>query len=175
MAKTKLQKQEILRTLSEKIKGAKSIVFTEFNALGVKDNEELRSKLRESGSEYLVAKKTLIDIALKNEKIDNVDARGFEGKVAVVFGNEDEVAPAKALAEFKKNHEDNINFVGGILDGKFITGAEVTALSKMPSKIELYAKLVGSLNSPISGFVNVLAGNIRGLLNVLKAIEEKKA
>ncbi len=175
MPKTKLQKQEILRTLSNKIKGAKSIVFTEFNALGVKENEELRGKLRETGSEYLVAKKTLIDIALKGEKINDVDVRGFQGKVAVVFGNEDEVAPAKTLAEFKKTREDKISFVGGILDGKYISGEEVTALSKMPSKPELYAKLVGSLNSPISGFVNVLAGNIRGLLNVLKAIEEKKA
>lgn len=174
MPKTKLQKQEILRTLSEKIKGAKSIVFTEFNALGVKDNEELRKKLRDGGSEYLVAKKTLIDIAFKNEKIDTVDAKGFEGKVAVVFGNDDEVAPAKALAEFKKTHADKINFVGGLLDGKFITGEEVSALAKIPSKTELYAKLVGSLNAPISGFVNVLAGNIRGLLTVLKAIEEKK-
>jgi len=68
-----------------------------------------------------------------------------------------------------------VSFLGGILEGKFLSKEEVLALAKLPSKQELYAKVVGSLNAPISGFVNVLAGNIRGLVNVLKAIEEKKA
>ncbi len=174
MPKTKLQKQEILRDLEEKIKKAKSIVFTEFNALGVKDNEELRRKLRESGSEYLVTKKTLLKLALEKADIKDLNPREFEGKIATVFGYEDEVAPAKNLAEFQKDHEDNINLIGGILENKFIDEAKVKALAKMPSKDELYAKIVGSLNAPISGFVNVLAGNMRSLLNVLNAIKEAK-
>ena len=178
MPKTKLQKQEILRTLEKKIKKAKSIVFTEFNSLGVKDNEELRNSLREADSEYMVAKKTLLDIAFKEEKIENLDIKSFEGKIAAVFGYEDEVAPAKIVDEFQNKNEENkekVRLVAGILENKFLNMTEVTALAKLPSKDELYAKIVGSLNAPISGFVNVLAGNIRGLVNVLKAIEEKKA
>ncbi|MCK5510868.1 50S ribosomal protein L10 [Candidatus Parcubacteria bacterium] len=178
MPKTKLQKQEILRTLEKKIKKAKSIVFTEFNSLGVKGNEELRNNLREADSEYMVAKKTLLDIAFKEEKIENLDIKSFEGKIAAVFGYKDEVAPAKIVDEFQNKNEENkekVRLVAGILENKFLNMTEVTALAKLPSKDELYAKIVGSLNAPISGFVNVLAGNIRGLVNVLKAIEEKKA
>ena len=178
MPKTKLQKQEILRTLEKKIKKAKSIVFTEFNSLGVKDNEELRNNLREADSEYMVAKKTLFDIAFKEEKIENLDIKSFKGKIAAIFGYKDEVAPAKIVDEFQNKNEKNkekVRLVAGILENKFLNTVEVTALAKLPSKEELYAKIVGSLNAPISGFVNVMAGNIRGLVNVLKAIEEKKA
>jgi len=177
MPKSKIQKQEILRTLSEKVKNAKSIVFTSFNALGVKDNEALRAKLRQENGEYYVAKKTLMELAFKDQKIEGLDVRGFDGKVAAIFSYEDEVAPAKVIFNFRKDKdkEGKIVFLGGILDGKALSQSEVEALAKLPSKLELQAKLVGSLNAPVSGFVNVLAGNLRGLVTVLKAIEEQKA
>lgn len=176
MAKSKEQKQEILNALADKIERAKSVVFTQFDALGVKDNEVLRNKLRENGSEYMVAKKTLLDIAFRDQNVENLKIKDFEGRVAAVFGYDDEVAPAKVVSDFRKEgeKEDNVNFVGGILEGKFLAADQVEALSKIPSKQELYAKMVGSLNAPVSGFVNVLAGNMRSFVNVLKAIEEKK-
>jgi large subunit ribosomal protein L10 len=175
MPKSKIQKGEIFRDLSEKIKKSKSMVFAGFNALGVKDNENLRSQLRKENSEYYVAKKTLLNLALKENKLD-INVRDFEGKVAAIFSYEDEVAPAKILGNFRKDKdkENRVFFLGGILEGKLLSKAEVEALSALPSKIELYTKLVGSLNAPISGFVNALAGNLRNLVNVLKAIEEKK-
>lgn len=175
MPKTKLQKEEILRTLTEKIKQSKSIVFTSFNALGVKDNEALRSKLREENGEYYVAKKTLLELAFKDQKIEGLEVRGLDGKVAAVFSYGDEVAPTKALFNFSKDKGDKIVFLGGILDNKFLDQAAVESLAKLPGKLELQAKLVGSLNAPISGFVNVMAGNLRGLVTVLKAIEGTKA
>lgn len=176
MAKTKIQKQEILRDLKEKSKKAKSIIFATFNQLGVKDNEELRKKLREEGGEFYVAKKTLLDLALKDKEIEGLNARKFEGKVAAVFGYEDEVSPAKIIDKFRadKEKENKIDFAGGILEGRFISAEEARALSKIPSRQELYARLVGSINAPVSGFVNALAGNLRNLVYVLKAIEEKK-
>ncbi len=175
MPKNKIQKQEIFRNLNEKIKKSKSMVFAGFNALGVKDNENLRAILRKENSEYYVAKKTLMNLAFKANKLD-INIRDFDGKVAAIFSYEDEIAPAKILGEFRKDKdkENRVFFLGGILEGKLLSKQEVEALSKLPSKTELYAKLVGSLNAPISGFVNVLAGNIRNLVNVLKAIEEKK-
>lgn len=176
MPKSKIQKQEILRTLGLKIKKSKSIVFASFNALEVKENEVLRAKLREENGEYFVAKKTLMDLAFKDQKIEGLKVRGFEGKVAAIFSYEDEVGPAKVVFNFKKekDKEGKIVFLGGILDNRYLTQAEVESLAKLPSKLELQAKLVGSLNAPISGFVNVMAGNLRGLVTVLKAIEEKK-
>lgn len=174
MPKTKIQKQEILRNLSEKIKKSKSVIFTGFNALTVKDNEELRNKLKEENSEYYVAKKTLIDLAFKDSKIKDLNIKGLDGRVAAVFSYEDEVAAAKIVGNFRKEKKDNIFFLGGVLEDKLLSQEEVEALSKLPSRAELYAKVVGSMNAPVSGFVNALAGNIRNLVYVLKAIEEKK-
>jgi len=175
MAKNKEQKKEIIETLKNQIKKSKSIVFASFDGLKVKENEVLRKELKKENSEYVVAKKTLMDLAFKDVKIDGLNIKDFEGRIAAVFGYEDEVAPAKIINDFRKTHKDNISFVGGVLENKFLKKEEVSALAELPSKQELYAKIVGSLNAPISGFVNVLAGNLRGLVNVLKAIEDKKA
>jgi large subunit ribosomal protein L10 len=176
MPKNKQQKQEILQNLKEKISQAKSIVFVSFNALSVKDNENLRIKLREENSEYYVVKKTLLDKAFKESKIKDLNPCDFEGKLATIFSYKDEVAPAKILGEFKKDKEktDKIFFLGGVLDNKLLSKEEIITLSLLPGKQELYVKMVGSLNAPISGFVNVLAGNHRNLIGVLKAISEKK-
>lgn len=179
MPKNKIQKGEIFRDLNERIKKSKSLVFAGFNAFGVKDNEELRDKLRDAGGEYYVVKKTLMNLALKENNLD-VNIKDFDGKVAVIFSYEDEVAPAKILGNFRKEKDKDkdkagcIFFLGGILEGKFLSKKEVEALSELPSKIELYGRLVGSINAPIFGFVSVLAGNLRGLVTVLKAIEAKK-
>lgn len=174
MPKSKIQKGEIMRDLTARIKKSKSIVFAGFNALGVKDNEVLRAQLRAENGEYYVAKKTLLGRALKEQGIENLDTKSLDGKLAVIFSYEDEVAPAKVVDAFRKDKEDKIFFLGGILEGKLLSKTEVEALAKLPSKHELHARLVGTLNAPISGFVNVLAGSIRNLVNVLKAIEEKK-
>jgi large subunit ribosomal protein L10 len=175
MPKSKQQKSEIVEALNDKIGRAKSVVFAQFGALKVKEAEDLRKQLKAENSEIYVAKKTLFNVAFKNSGLENLNVRDYDGRVAAVFGYEDEVAPAKVIANFKKDKEksDKINFLGGILENKLIDAAQVTALSALPSKQELYAKMVGSLNAPISGFVNVLAGNLRGLATVLKAIGEK--
>lgn len=176
MPKNKIQKGEILRNLSEKIKKSKSVVFAGFNALTVKDNENLRAQLRKENSEYYVAKKTLMNIAFKDQ-IKDLNVREFSGKLAAIFSYEDEVAPAKILGNFRKDKDkvEKVFFLGGILENKLLSQAEVESLSKLPSKQELYAQLVGTLNAPISGFVNALAGNLKNLVYVLKAVSEKKA
>jgi len=175
MPKNKIQKQEIFRTLKEKLAKSKSVIFAGFNALTVKDNEKLRTQLKEENSEYYVAKKTLMNLALKENKLD-INVRDLDGKVAAIFSYDDEVVPAKIIGNFRKDKdkETRIFFLGGILEGKLLSKEEVEELSKLPSKPELYARLVGSINAPISGFVNVLAGSLRNFVGVLKAISEKE-
>jgi len=175
MPKSKQQKKEVLTGLADKIQRAKSIVFTSFNALTVKDNEELRLKLREVEGEYYVAKKTLLNLAFKNNPIEGLNVKDLDGKVATIFSYGDEVAPAKIVLGFRKDREDKIAFIVGVLEGRFLSQVEMESLAKLPSKQELYAQMVGSLNAPISGFVNVLAGNLRGLVNALKAISDSKS
>ncbi len=176
MPKSKEQKQEILRDLAHKAERSKSIVFTKFSRLGVKENEELRKALKKEDGEYYVAKKTLMDLAFKDLKIEGLDVKSFEGQVAAVFGYQDEVVPAKVVDSFRNKLEekDKVEFLGGILENKYIDAAKVKELAGLPSKRELYAKIIGSINAPVSGFVNALAGNLRNLVYVLKAIEESK-
>jgi len=176
MPKSKQEKQEIVKGLKDKMSRSKSVVFAHFDKLPVKQNEQLRKKLNEQGGEYYVAKKTLMDVAFKDFEIQGLDTRQLEGRVAAVFGYSYEIVPAKTLAEFRKENEGiEIEFKGGVLEGRFISADQVGELAEMPGKQELYAKLVGSLAAPASGFANVLAGNLRSLMYTLKAIEEKKA
>lgn len=160
--------------MTEKITKAKSIVFTAFNGLTAKEGEELRKELKKEDSEYYVVKKTLLDLALRENKIETVKAKEFGGRVAAVFGYADEVAPAKIIGRFRKNNEGKIFFLAGILEKRALDSAELEVLAALPSKLELRAKVVGSLNAPLFGFVSVLAGNLRSLVYALKAIGEKK-
>jgi large subunit ribosomal protein L10 len=173
MAKSKQSKEESMQSLIDGLKTAKSAVFANFQGLKVSESEELRAKCIEQNITYIASKKTLLKRALKDLELD-VDTKAFEGGVAVVLGNEDEVAPAQVIANFAKAHEI-VKLFGGVLEGKYIDSAKVVELSKLPGKQELYAKLVGTMNAPVSGFVNVLAGNLRGLVTVLDAIKGTKA
>ncbi len=174
MPKSKQQKQVISRDITERLQKAKAVVFTSFTNLGVKENEALRNSLVEKDSEYYAAKKTLLKRALSDMKVEGVETAELTGQVAVTFGYGDEVAAAKVIADFQKNNEGKIEFLGGILENRYIDARAVAALATMPSKQELYAKVVGSINAPVSGFVNVLAGNLRSLVRVLSAIEATK-
>jgi len=176
MPKTKEQKKKIVEELKEKIAKAKSIVFAKYSGLGVKDNEELRLKLRQEDNEYYVAKKTLFDLAFKDKAVAGLDVKKFVGQVAAIFGYGDEVSPARIVGQFKKDKdkENKIEFIGGILENKYIDDLVVANLAKLPSRKELYAKIVGSINAPVSGLVNALAGNLRNLVYALKAVSEKK-
>jgi large subunit ribosomal protein L10 len=175
MPKTKQQKQVILRDLAKKFEEAKSVVFAHFSGLKVSDNEMLRNDLRQENSEYYVAKKTLLNLALKDKNLESFNPKSSDGQLAVIFGYQDEVAPAKILNKFIKDHEGQVKFLGGILEGQVIDAKGVMTLANVPSRQELYAKLVGSINAPVAGFVNALAGNLRNFVYVLKAIEEKKS
>lgn len=168
---TKEQKKEIIKELAKKIKDSKAVVFSDYKGLKVKDMTALRNDLRASGIELKIFKKTLINLALKDAGI-SVDMKKMDGQIALAISSGDEVAAAKIIAKLAKVNE-NLKIAGGILGTKELTAEEVNALAKLPSREELLAKLVGTINGPVSGFVNVLAGNLRGLVQVLKAVADK--
>lgn len=174
MQHTKQQKELLISEVTEKIKDSKALVFANFKGVSVKNITTIRKELRKSGSSWQVMKKTLLNIALKNAGVE-VDARALEGQVGVAFSH-DEVAAAKTIADFQKSNKDvTITIEGGALGNKALSASEVKALAKLPSQDELRAQLVGTLQAPISSFVRVLGGNLSGLVQVLKAIEGKKA
>src|SRR3989338_723555 len=171
---TKEQKKTIIAAVAEKIKGSKALVFANFKGVSVKDISSVRKELSENGSGWQVLKKTLLNIALKDAGI-SIDVRKLDGQIGVAF-SADEVTAAKVLAAFAKaNKTVPFTIEGGTLGVKELSIDEVKALAKLPSRDELRAKLVGTLQAPIASFVRVLGGNLRGLVQVLKAIEEKKA
>jgi large subunit ribosomal protein L10 len=172
MKQNRQQKEELVKDLAAKLKASKAVVFSDYKGLEVKDMTAMRRELRAAGIELKVLKKTLINLAFKDAGIE-MDIKKLEGQIAIAVSSGDEVAAAKIIAKAAKANE-NLKIVGGILGVKELTAEEVNALAKLPSKEELLAKLVGTLNAPVSGFVNVLAGNIRGLVQVLKAVSEAK-
>lgn len=173
MPKSKQQKQETVQDLATGLKQAKGVVFANFQGLTVAQTEELRKNARQEGVTMLAAKKTLVKRAIQDAGLSEIDLSSFKGGVATFVGV-DEVAPAKIVATFAKKNEV-VTIFGGILEGKFIDQAMVKSLSALPGKQELLAMVVRSMNAPITGFVNVSAGIMRGLLNALNAYKEKKA
>lgn len=158
--------------LKDLLSSSKGAVLVDYCGLTVAEDTELRSKMREAGVKYMVAKNTFIRIAAKEAGIEGLDAY-LEHNTAVAFSAEDPVAPAKILNDFSEDHKA-LEIKAGILDGKVIALDEVKALAELPSREELLAKLVGSMQAPISGLVNVLQGTIRNFAYTLEAVRQKK-
>ncbi|MDP3093384.1 MAG: 50S ribosomal protein L10 [bacterium] len=173
MPKTKAQKQKTIEDLNDNFKKAKSIVFVDIQGLKANDLVILRRKLKETKGLLKVAKKTLINLVLKNggDRVSAVSARKMKGEVAVLFSLEDPIQPLKALYDFSKGNQ-NLKFISGILDNFLLGKDEVLAIAQLPSKEELLAKLVGAIAGPISGLINVLQGNVKGLVYVLSSIKK---
>jgi large subunit ribosomal protein L10 len=169
---TKKQKELITKELTDKLKEAKAVVFSDFKGMTMKDLVALRKELRAESISLKVVKKTLMDIALKNAGI-KASVKDMEGQIAIAVSPTDEVAAAKVISNFAKTNK-NLKVTGGVLEGAMLSADEVTALSKLPSKQELLAKFVYTINAPVSGFVRALSGNLSGFVRVLKAISETK-
>jgi len=165
------EKKVIVEALEQKL-SAPSGVFVDYKGITVAEDTALRRELRNAGVEYAVVKNTLTRFAAKNVGLEGLDEI-LNGTTALAISTTDMIAPAKILVEFaKKNPKFKIK--KGFVEGKVIDANGVTALAELPSKEVLIAQVLGGLNAPISGFVNVLNGNIRGLVVALNAIAEKK-
>jgi len=169
MALTKEQKKNIVKEISENIANQKAMVFVSVKGLKAAELFDLRNQLKESDCLISVVKKTLLNIAFKENKI-KVDEKSLLGQVALVFGFKDEITPAKTVYQFSLKNE-NLEILAGFFQDKFINKEEVITLAKTPSKEELLARIIGSIKAPISGFANVLQGNIKGLVYVLTQIK----
>ncbi len=168
------EKEALLQEVVESVKEAKALVFSDYKGVSVKQLSAIRAELRKSGSRFQILKKTILNIALRDAGV-SVNVREFEGQIAVAFST-DEVSAAKAIAEYVKANKDmKLTIVGGALEGKALSAAEVKALALLPSKDELRGVLAGTLQAPIAGFVRTLSGNISGLVRVLSLVAEKKA
>ncbi|ACL74697.1 50S ribosomal protein L10 [Ruminiclostridium cellulolyticum] len=166
------QKKQVVSDLTEKIKSAQSIVLADYRGLTVEQDTELRTALRKAGVEYKVVKNKLTSLAMKESGLELDEF--LTGPTAMAISSADAVAPAKVLSEFSKKF-DKLELKVGVVEGKVIDLDGIKALAELPSREVLIAKVLGGFNAPISGFVNVLNGNMRGLVVALNAISEQKA
>lgn len=173
MALTKEEKNQVVADVSELLAHSKLTVIAEYQGTGVKQMQELRRSARETGTVVKVVKNRLVRQALlATESLKEADTSVLTGQLLYAFNADDEVAPAQALANFAKKNP-TLEFVGAITpDGQLMAVEDVKSLAALPSKDQLRAQLVGTLGAPLSGFVNVLSGNIRGVLNVMSARAE---
>lgn len=174
MALSKDKKAEVVSQIAELLSNSKLTVLAKYSGTSVKSMQQLRNQAQQNGTVVHVVKNRLVKKALEsNDKFKAVDLSLLSGQLLYAFSNEDEVAPAQNLAAFAKL-EPQIEFVGGLsADGQVLSADDIKELANLPSKDQLRAQLVGTIGAPLSGFVNVLSGNVRGVLNVLTARAEQ--
>ena len=166
MALTKDEKNQVVAEVTEALTSAKMTVVAKYQGTTVKAIQQLRRDARDSGTQVRVVKNRLVIKALQaNDALKGVDTSELKGQLLYAFNNEDEVAPARALADFAKANP-TIEFVGAITpEGKFASAEEVKALAALPSKNELIAQVVATLLSPVHDVTNALSGNLHALLD----------
>lgn len=164
-------KVKAVEEIRDKFSRASAAILTDYRGLNVAEMTELRRKLREQEVEFKVLKNTLTSIAVKELNYDLDEY--LEGPTAIAFSYHDPVAPAKVLAEFAKKNKF-LELKAGVIEGKVADKDMVIELSKMPSREELLAKAVGSIQAPLYDIVGVLGGTLRNLVYTLQAVQEKK-
>lgn len=173
MPKTREQKRKMIDDLKEKILNQNILIFVDFRGLKTKDLSFLREKLKEKKAILKVTKKTLLRIALEELKMElSKKIKELEGEIALVFGFGDEISTAKELYNFSKKNE-NLKIIGAFFEGEFLEKEKVVEISQLPSKKEIFQRLIMSISSPLISLINILEGNIKGLLYVLNSIKKK--
>lgn len=168
----KEEKAREVEGLTERVKKAQVMIFADYRGLKVSEVTELRHKLREGDTSFKVVKNRLFKRVLKSEGLEALE-KYFTGPTALATSEVDPVTPAKALVDFAKTHE-HLELKGGFLEGKDLTPADIDALSKMPSRDELLARALRSINAPATNMAGVLAAVPRKLVYAINAIKDTK-
>lgn len=166
-------KKQVVEDIKEKIQNAKSVVFVKFEGLSVSEDTELRREFRKNNVEYKVLKNTLIRRAFNDLGVTAFDD-DLNGPTSVAFGL-DETGAAKVIIGAVKKYENKVSVKSAYVDGGRVDVNGVKELAAMPSKEELIAKMLGSMQAPLTNFVGVLNAMPRSLVIALNAIAEKKA
>lgn len=161
MPKTRLQKEEAVIKLKEKLSRATALVFADYKGLSMKQLSDLRKKLREQKAEFAITKNSLLKHAMAEAD--------FAGPTATLFAYDDQISPIKTLVKVLKDTALG-KVKSGVLDGEVLDEAKILQLSSLPSKDELRGKIVGVLVAPLQGMVSVLQGNLRNLVHVVREL-----
>src|SRR5208283_576867 len=173
MAVSRARKAEQVEKLGKELQKVSSLIVTTYNKLTVAQDYELRKTLRASGAKYVVVKNTLAERAAKGTKVEEA-LKNLTGVTSIAYTEGDPVALAKALAKYVKENPE-FSFKAGLVEGRVITVKEIESLATMPSKEELYSKLLFLLNAPSQRLVTAMSAVGRNLAVVIdQGVQEKK-
>jgi large subunit ribosomal protein L10 len=173
MAVTRAKKKEQVEKLSDELKNVSSVIVATYSKLTVAKDFELRKALRLTGAKYRVVKNTLVERASQGTKIEKA-LKNLEGVTSIAYTSGDPVALAKALAKYAKDNPE-FSFKSGLVEGRVISIKEIEALATMPSKGEIYSKLLFLLNAPAQRLVTAMNAVGRNLAVVVdRGVKEKK-
>ncbi len=167
------EKEQIVQELAGKLSQVKAAFIADYRGINVDQVTRLRRELVAAGVDYRVVKNNLLRLASKGTPAADLE-KFCVGPTAIAMAGEDVVAPAKILAKYAEEIAA-FELKAGILDGKLISVEQILALSKLPSREELLAKALSSMNAPVSNFVGTMAAIPRSLVQVLGAIAQSKA
>jgi large subunit ribosomal protein L10 len=163
-------KEQLVTELTDKLKGAKALYYTDFTGLNVKRMTDLRRRLRRAGVEYVVIKNTLALRAVNDSGLAGTRLRGPTGLVI----SRDPVSGAKVLSDFAKENDQKPEIKGGLLDGKQIGVEQVKQLASLPSREQMLAQLAGGLQAPLAGFLGMMNGVMYQMVGALEALRTQR-
>ncbi|MBI5701869.1 50S ribosomal protein L10 [Candidatus Saganbacteria bacterium] len=171
-APVKESKKKAVKEIREKINSSKILILTDYRGMTVKQVTELRRKLRANKAEYKVFKNTLVAKALP----EGLSSLGTQliGQVAIIFGSDEVVMPAKTLMQFIGEHEKP-GLLVGVVENQIYADKQIKELAKLPSKQELLSKVVGAMKSPLYNIVSVMQGPLRKFVYALDEIRKQKS
>ncbi len=167
-----VKNQEKFAAIKEDLSSIQAMWVVDYRGLTVKESEALRRSIREADAVLKVYKNSLVELALKELDMPSM-GDVLAGPSAFVFADGDPVASAKALKDFAKSNE-NLVIKGGIMDGAFVDAEAVEKIAALPSREELVAKLLGTIQNPLQQIVRVLNGPMESFARVVSAIEDQK-
>ncbi|MCL2059949.1 MAG: 50S ribosomal protein L10 [Oscillospiraceae bacterium] len=172
-SEAKLQSnKETAAKIAEELKASQGTVLVDYRGINVSQDTELRAALRKAGVKYSVVKNSMTRFAVRELGLDELE-KSLIGPTAIATSTTDPVAPAKVMSDFAKRI-DSLEIKAGVVGTNVIDLAGVLALAELPPKEILVSKMLGMMAVPISGLVNVLNANIRGLAVALSAVVEKR-
>ena len=176
MAKTKLFKKDLVRSLTESFQKASSTVAVDYTGMDVQAQQELKKRLKESESKMTVVKNTLLKIAGKEAKFPSefTSDEVLSGQTALIYTDSDPISPLQTIGKFFKEFQ-LATFKAGVIEGEFQDKANLEKLSKLPGRDQLQAQVVGSIASPLYGIVRVLNANMQKLVFILNEHSKSEA
>ncbi|HRX43822.1 MAG TPA: 50S ribosomal protein L10 [Candidatus Dojkabacteria bacterium] len=173
MSKSRTQKEELLKMYKEIIENRAGYLLVNSDKIDTSTVTKLKIELKNAGANFTVLKNSIFKVALQDAN-QPLQVQEFDGPTALITFDEDPTAPAKLVKKVQKEME-LLSPRSGVYEGEFLTAERVMQLADIPSREVLLSRLVGTMNAPLTGFMNAITGNVRGLTMILKGISEKKA